>query len=297
MPHIKVSFLLFWGSAEDRGSLSSLKELVNRKGVDVQAKTFEASDEFLHHTLEAHLTASLLQFLDIVDTSQVPASAGGQPSQSWLEKTAASFVHRVVGIPTDSHTHEADNVYNQHRSFLHAALLYSDLRNAVRCEDGPRIISQWRWWLPYFLATNRKNYSQEAANLLANLSADFSPRMAYIATHNRTVNTTGRPGKGKPIDMAIEHHNLVLKNALRSAGANVTLHHLKVISLPSQLVHEAALKCDSEFHTPRTSSHHTVADPKTDVEMMPAASVNAEVAKQVRAVNCLAMKTILHHWK
>ena len=61
-------------------------------------------------------------------------------------------------------------------------------------------------WLLFFLASERKNYSAEAANLLANLQADFSKWMSYIVTHNRTINSTGLPGHGKPIDMAVEHH-------------------------------------------------------------------------------------------
>ena len=77
-----------------------------------------------------------------------------------------------------------------------------------------------------------KNCAKEAANLLANLKADFSQWMAYIVTHNRCVNTTGTPGKTKAIDMALEHHNLIIKNALSSSGVNMTEHHLQVISTP-----------------------------------------------------------------
>ena len=89
-------------------------------------------------------------------------------------------------------------------------------------------------------AAGSKNYAKEAANLLANLKADFSQWMAYIVSHNRCVNTTGTPGKAKAIDMALEHHNLIIKNALRSSGANLTEHHLRVISLAAPVLHEAA---------------------------------------------------------
>lgn len=34
--------------------------------------------------------------------------------------------------------------------------------------------------------------------LLANLAADFPRHISYIVTHNRTVNTEGKPGRGKP---------------------------------------------------------------------------------------------------
>lgn len=101
----------------------------------------------------------------------------------------------------------------------------------------------------YFLATKRSNYCQEAANLLANLQANFSEQLADVVVHNRTVNISGRPGKGKPEDMAIVHHNLILKYALCSSGANVTQEHLRTISLASQQLHEAATLCDTEFHT------------------------------------------------
>ena len=43
-------------------------------------------------------------------------------------------------------------MYNFQRLFLQMALLYEDLRDAIKHEDGPRIIMHWRMWLLYFLA-------------------------------------------------------------------------------------------------------------------------------------------------
>ena len=57
------------------------------------------------------------------------------------------------------------------------------------------------------MGTGRNNYSVEAANLIANLQADFPKHIAYVSTHNRTVNMEGRPGCGKPIDQLMEHYN------------------------------------------------------------------------------------------
>ena len=53
-----------------------------------------------------------------------------------------------------------------------------------------------------------KNYASEAANMIANLKADLPTHIAYIATHNRTVNMQGKAGKGKPTDQIIKHYNL-----------------------------------------------------------------------------------------
>ena len=107
----------------------------------------------------------------------------------------------------------------------------------------------------YFVATGRHRYSREAANLMANIKANYSEQMAYIMTHNRTVNVSGKTGKGKAIDMSIEHHNLILKNALRNSGSSVTEEHLTTISLTYQLLHDAAVKFDREVALSSTRSH------------------------------------------
>ena len=83
-----------------------------------------------------------------------------------------------------------------------------DLRKAIRHEEGTHIIRLWKHWAILFLGTNRKNYSAEAYNLLCNLQASYPKHIAYIVTHNRTVNVHGMPGRGKPIDQMLEHYNL-----------------------------------------------------------------------------------------
>ena len=93
-----------------------------------------------------------------------------------------------------------DTVYDLHRSFLHTAFLYADLRQAIRFEKGEQIIRHWKWWLPRFHATGCKNYATEAANLVVNLNARFPKHISYIAIHNRTVNMDGKHGHGKPLD-------------------------------------------------------------------------------------------------
>ena len=278
---LRVVFLLFWGSPTEIGSLANIRCLLNRKNVDKDAKKFQPSDEFLQNVLQSYLVASLTHFLEMESPDQVPPSAGKKISLQWLQDKAHEFVVKVVAVPRDTSQPDADYVYNKHRNFLHAALLYCDLRTSIKCEDGPGIISHWRWWLIYFLASKRTNNSYEAANLLANLKANFSKRLAYIVTHNRTVNTSGCPGKAKPIDMAIEHHNVILKNALRSSGANVTEEHLTTISLASQQLYEAAVLCDREFHTPDNYGNHSTTDCQTDIKHLTKSLLDSKVTNKI----------------
>ena len=101
-----------------------------------------------------------------------------------------------------------DQVYAMHRGFLHLAFMYMDLRNAIRFEEGAQIVRHWKLWLPRFIGTGRKNYSKESVELIGNMLADFPKHIAFIATHNRTVNTQGKLGHGKLIDQMVEHYNL-----------------------------------------------------------------------------------------
>ena len=68
--------------------------------------------------------------------------------------------------------------------------------------------------------------------------------------------------------MAVEHHNLVIKTALRSSGGSITLHNLRVICLASQLLHDAELLCDQEVHAPHVGTRHTSTSAEKDIQMM-----------------------------
>jgi hypothetical protein len=70
----------------------------------------------------------------------------------------------------------------KHRSFLHLAFLYINLRTAIRWEDGPSIVRHWKLWLPRFIGTGCKNYTAEAINLLAHLEADFILHISPLTT-------------------------------------------------------------------------------------------------------------------
>ena len=122
-------------------------------------------------------------------------------SLEWLRETAEYLVEKTLMPPPETES-------SLHRSFLHTTFLYVDLRDAIRFEHGPQIIRLWKLWLPRLIGTGRNNYAVECVNLLGNLYADFPPHISYIAMHNRTVNTTGKAGHGKPIDQMVEHYNL-----------------------------------------------------------------------------------------
>ena len=191
---------MFWGSPSHVASLCNLRELIRRVQVDKMAKVFSVCDEFVLHTYRSHLLAAICTYLKIESPD---ALVQHEPTLQWLRRTAEAIVSNNL-YPE----YFEDTVYMFHRSFLHTAFLYADLRHSIRYQRGELILRHWKWWLPRFLATGCKNYASEAAKLLVNVTAKFPKHIAYIAINNRTVNTDGRVGHGKPLDQAMEHYNL-----------------------------------------------------------------------------------------
>lgn len=198
---LKVIFLTFWGSPAQPGCLSNMKEIVMRQQVDKAVKVFNVGDEFLVHCFKAQLAAKICSLLNL---KSVTDAIEHQNSLEWLRSTATKLVVDTLMPPQAT----MDPSYARHRAFLHTAFLYVDLRNAIRYEDGVHIIRMWKLWLPRFIGTGRKNYATECVHLVANLFADLPKHLAFITMHNRTVNTQGKLGRGKPIDQMVEHYNL-----------------------------------------------------------------------------------------
>ena len=199
---LRVLLQLYWGSPKQPGSLCHLRELVHRVQVDRAGKVFNTCDEFVLHAFKGHLVAAICNKLNL-DSKDSPLEH--DPSLQWLKQTSLAITKQHL---YPSMCHSDDGIYNLHQSFLHMAFLYFDLRNAIRFEHGEHVIRHWKLWIPRFLAAGCKNYAIEAANHVLNIAARFPKHIAYIAVNNRTVNTDGKWGHGKPIDQAMEHYNL-----------------------------------------------------------------------------------------
>ena len=196
----RVLYSMFWGAPNRAGSMCHLREVIQRNQVDKGVKIFNVGDEFLVHVFKAHFTAGILTILDAQSSTD---NIQHEPTKEWLYTKAEEIVTKCIVRSTSS-----DSTYSFHRLFLHHAYLYIDLREAIRWENGPVVVEHYKWWIPFFLATGCKNYACEAVHHISNLTATYPKHIAFIATHNRTVNISRRPGHGKPLDQLIEHYNL-----------------------------------------------------------------------------------------
>ena len=205
---MRAVFGALWGSELDKGSLCHLKDLCGRRHASNDVRVFYVCDELLFHAFEAHPLAAVTSYLQMSSPSS-EVLVCKEKNLKCLRETAEAIMYKTV-LPEDppSDLTKVDHLYQMHRRILYMGFLCHQLRDAIRKENGPKIISFWRYWLIIILGARCKNYSVEAANLLANLKADWLKSIAFIHTHNRTVNMSGRSDGGKPVDQLIEHYNL-----------------------------------------------------------------------------------------
>ncbi|XP_062501053.1 uncharacterized protein LOC134178235 isoform X1 [Corticium candelabrum] len=286
---LTVCIQTLWGSAKAIGTLKHLQDIVHRTSVDKNVKKFRPADEFLTHAFEAHLIAAICKHFGIQKKSD-PIPHPKNIEFDWLRKNAEEILSKTIAIKDVQYpdTDDEDEIYMYHRTLLRMGYLYTNLRQAIRYENGPEIIRMWRTFLLYFLGAGKSNYASEAANLLANLAADWPTRVAYIHTHHRTVNTAGKAGHGKPVDQLIEHYNLIVKNAVRSAGPNLTKKHLAVVSRSAFALYEATQMADTTLGR-QVEKYHSVRSPDGDINDMVEVLLAEEVVTEKsgrRLVDC-----------
>ena len=98
-------------------------------------------------------------------------------------------------------------------------LLFAD---AVKEGDGHRVLRYWRYLLPIFKGSGRKNYAVEVCNMLYQYEYQLTPRQSEELIWSRFVNTRGVRGRNIAADLHLEHLNRVCKESIRGLGANKT---------------------------------------------------------------------------
>lgn len=80
-------------------------------------------------------------------------------------------------------------------------------RDALRENDGNRIIMHWKFDLLNFFEHNHPKYFHVCHQLLSAINGAVSPRLQHSLKWNRTVNPNGGPGKNLEMDLQMEFFN------------------------------------------------------------------------------------------
>ena len=118
-------------------------------------------------------------------------------------------------------------MYNYQLALLEFGMIIKNFYDAISEGDGERVFRSWKFMLLYLKADGKRSskYSLEAFYMICQYYALLSERHAHRLIWNRFAKNGSGLGGNIPLDLALEHLNLVLKSCLRTLGPNATNHN------------------------------------------------------------------------
>lgn len=141
---------------------------------------------------------------------------------------------------------------------------YLEFSNANREGDGDRVLRCWRYLLPLFKSSARKNYSVEVLNMLCQYSHKLTACQAQELIWSRFVNTHSAPGRNIPADLHQEHLNRVCKDAIRGLQANKIESAITRIGKALGTISPVLDKFDEQNHIKKHSGAHKIPHADND---------------------------------
>lgn len=154
-------------------------------------------------------------------------------------------------------------------------MLYLEFQDAIREGDGARVLTCWKYFLPIFKASGRKNYALEALNLLFQVTHRLPPRLRMQVLYSRFVNTQGRAGCNIPADLHMEHINRTTKEAIEHHGANKTPQAILRSSKCAHAVMLLTSNFDTQTEIRGATGGHNIPDANEDITRMIHVLVNS----------------------
>ena len=214
----------YWDSSSfpsDKATLFHLKQVINRTSYGKNPKNnMKATEDFLETALYAHIVAAAKQVIKTTgEVSDCNVLAKGIVEQFVKVSLPCFCDDDDESLPCEATC--TDFVYAYAVDFLTIGLLWQGYHDAIRCGDGNRILTYWKFLTVIFKSENHINYAKEGFLLLAQ-SLLLSCRKTAELKWCRTINTHGRPSKNIPVDLHMEHLNHHLKGMMRNLGSNIT---------------------------------------------------------------------------
>ena len=233
-------------SCSEHGTLNQLRNSIHRSNVVKQPiDSYDATHDFFTLVVEAYILVAAMKVFEMDSLECVPSEKlVPEGANSWMiednerQRLSDSLVNQLLKTffagelhnPSAVDNNSDDKVLLYSKYLLTFGCFYLEYCDAVREGDGSRVLQCWRYMLPIFISSGRKNYAVESMHLLMQHDYLLSPREAGELVWSRFVNVHGCPGQNIPNDLHMEHLNRVCKNAMKGLGANKTPQSISRIS-------------------------------------------------------------------
>ncbi len=241
-----------------------LRNLIGRMNVSKPKARFDDCEDFFILVVESYVLACVMHKFEIGLTENV-----------WL-KNAAERKHIITNmcdtivkefVDFNFHlikNHPKDMVKSHSTHLMSQGLFYLNFRDSIKEGDGRRVLICWKYMLPIFISTQRKNYAKEALLMIFKHHFVFSPRMSQQLLYSRFVNTSGTVGGNIPGDLHNEHLNRLCKEAVKGLGPNKNVEGITRVSRALGVLEPILSKFDNDCCVPKSSGRHCIASQDKD---------------------------------
>jgi len=183
---------------------------------------------------------------------------------------ATSIVDQYVDMSfhVDEDYTYIDKVNLYARRLLSLGCFYMEYSDAIREGDGDRVLHCWRYMLPMFMSSGRKNYALESLNLLLQHDFILPPRQAAELIWGRFINVSGVQGRNIPNDLHLEHLNRVVKTTITNLGANKTEAGITRVGKVLRLLTPLLNNFDEDNRLPGVSAKHRKPSEEKDMKIV-----------------------------
>ncbi|VDI38279.1 Hypothetical predicted protein [Mytilus galloprovincialis] len=154
---------------------------------------------------------------------------------------------------TDSNN---DSVFEYSCMLLYRGLKEIAHHNAIRKNNGLKLIDYWKNDLFQFYELHHTKYFLCAHQLITDVSGGVSERLGHQLVWNRTVNMKGENNSNIEMDLQMEFFNREFKESIKDAGGNITettiARHSEMVGVSKYLARFMSQVCNSAPHHNRT---------------------------------------------
>ena len=168
-------------SSSQHGTLFQLRNLIGRTNVKGKPiDCFDPCEDFFVLIVEAHIVIAAMKLREMATLSDVPSTKYlPQGEVTWtqtdeerktiIDDITATIVDSFVFLDYNASSCDAtvtkDSVYSYATQLLTLGCFYLEFRDAIKEGDGLRVLRCYRYMLPMFVSSGRKNYAIETLNL------------------------------------------------------------------------------------------------------------------------------------
>ena len=154
------------------------------------------------------------------------------------------------------------------KRLLSTGCSYLEFSDAIKEGDGERVLRCWKYLLPLFKSSGRKNYAVEVLNMLCQYHYMLTPRKAQELIWSRFISTHNVPGHNIPCDLHQEHLNHIVKDAIRGLQANKTGSSIIRVAKILGTVSPVLNAFDSENQVRNLSGAHAIPSTEKDRDLI-----------------------------